>query len=123
VRARPAPRTGGPISPSYINWWLERAANPIALRKEQIGTNYAAPVRYCLEEESFGVSRKYETPDDIVHDNDLTIDEKIEMLESWREDKESYLRASDEGMQGCSRSELLRLIDKATADLRENSSR
>lgn len=76
-----------------------------------------------MEEASVAYHGKCETPDDIVHDDDLTFDQKIEMLESWREDKESYLRASDEGMRGVSRPELLRLIDRAMTALRESASR
>lgn len=64
---------------------------------------------------------KYETPEDLLHDQNLSVDEKIEMLESWRDDKEAYLRASDEGMQGASRPEFLRLSENALISLRENS--
>lgn len=63
---------------------------------------------------------KYETPDDLLRDESLSVDEKIEMLESWRDDKEAYMRASDEGVQGASRSELLRLIENALISLRED---
>jgi len=66
---------------------------------------------------------KYETPTELLHDVDLSSDEKIKMLESWRDDKEAYMRAADEGMQGSSRSEFLRLIENALISLRASSSK
>ena len=66
---------------------------------------------------------KYETPSDLLQDKSLNAEEKIEMLESWRDDKEAYMRASDEGMQGASRSEFLRLIENALISLRPDSRR
>ena len=62
---------------------------------------------------------KYKTPSDLLHDESLNADEKIKMLKSWRDDKEAYMRASDEGMQGTSRSEFLRLIKNALISLRQ----
>lgn len=64
---------------------------------------------------------KYETPSDLLNDADLSQDEKIEMLESWRDDKEAYMRASEDGMQGADRSEFLRVIENALISLREGS--
>ena len=58
-----------------------------------------------------GYFGKYETPADLLADQSLSTDEKIELLESWRDDKEAYMRASEEGMQGTGRSERLRLIE------------
>lgn len=65
---------------------------------------------------------KYTTPSDLLQDESLTVEEKIGMLESWRDDKEAYMRASEEGMQGSSRSEFLRLIENALISLREKPS-
>lgn len=65
-----------------------------------------------------GYFGKYSTPADLLVDNSLSTDEKIELLESWRDDKEAYMRASGEGMQGPSRSEALRLIENALISLR-----
>lgn len=48
---------------------------------------------------------KYDTPADLLADKDLSTGEKIELLESWRDDKEAYMRAAGEGMQGPSRSD------------------
>lgn len=62
---------------------------------------------------------KYETPADVLRDEDLSQQEKAEMLERWRDDKHAYMRASEEGMQGEDRSELLRQIKKALHSLKE----
>lgn len=66
---------------------------------------------------------KYEAPDDIVRDDTLDRDEKIRMLEDWRDDKKDYMRASDEGMEGEDRTEVLRQIKKALATLQDDPSR
>ena len=62
---------------------------------------------------------KYETPGDLVRDGSLSRDEKIRMLEEWRNDKKDYMRASDEGMEGVDHTERLRQIKKALAALQE----
>ncbi|RKF12715.1 hypothetical protein D6850_17320 [Roseovarius spongiae] len=61
---------------------------------------------------------KYETPDDLMRDDTLSREEKITMLEKWRDDKKDYMRATDEGMEGEDRAELLKQIKKALAELR-----
>lgn len=60
---------------------------------------------------------KYQSPTELVGDESLSRGEKIEMLRSWRDDKEAYLRATEEGMQGNDRSELLRQIENALNEL------
>ena len=60
---------------------------------------------------------RYALPGDILKATELSVDEKIEMLESWRDDKEAYMRASAEGMVGDDRSDLLLQIEKALAAL------
>lgn len=62
---------------------------------------------------------KYETPAEILRDGDLSREEKIRMLEHWRDDKKAYMRASGEGMEGDDRADLLAQIKKALAALRE----
>ena len=42
----------------------------------------------------------YATPDDIVKDNDLSIEEKKKALNSWEQDARQQLTASNEGMAG-----------------------
>ena len=42
----------------------------------------------------------YETPDDIVKDNDLSTEEKKKALNSWEQDARQQLIASNEGMAG-----------------------
>jgi len=55
----------------------------------------------------------------LLRDGDLSLQEKIDMLKSWREDKEALMRATEEGMQGDSRSDLLRQIENALITLQE----
>lgn len=43
---------------------------------------------------------KYKTPMELISDESLNRDEKLEMLEQWREDKGALMRAENEGMQG-----------------------
>tara|TARA_R110002051_G_scaffold23549_2_gene59324 strand:+ start:280 stop:486 length:207 start_codon:yes stop_codon:yes gene_type:complete len=62
---------------------------------------------------------KYQSPTDLLRDDSLSRDRKIEMLESWRDDKDAYMRASDEGMQGDDHAERLRKIEKALSALQE----
>lgn len=64
---------------------------------------------------------KYRTPTELMSDDSLRRDEKIEMLEQWREDKEALMRASDEGMQGDFRSDFLSKIENALILLKEGS--
>ena len=63
---------------------------------------------------------KYASPADLLLDDSLSHDEKIAMLEDWREDKEALLRAADEGMQGEPGSTLLKKIETALISLRED---
>jgi hypothetical protein len=42
----------------------------------------------------------YATPDDVVKDNDLSLEEKNKALNSWEQDARQQLTASDEGMAG-----------------------
>lgn len=64
---------------------------------------------------------KYKTPTELLLDEDLTRDEKIELLEQWRDDKKALMRASEEGMHGDDRSEVLRKIKNALISLRKES--
>lgn len=52
-------------------------------------------------------------------DESLSVEDKIEMLEQWRDDKEALSRASDDGMQGSARPGLLKEITKALISLQE----
>lgn len=40
-----------------------------------------------------GYFGKYDTPTDLLADENLSVGEKIELLESWRDDKEAYMGA------------------------------
>lgn len=63
---------------------------------------------------------KYDSPADLLRDASLSRQEKIEMLESWRDDKEAFMRATEEGMHGDDRADLLRLIENALLSLQEH---
>ncbi|MFD2741640.1 hypothetical protein ACFSUD_18930 [Sulfitobacter aestuarii] len=62
---------------------------------------------------------KYDSPEEIVRDETLDRERKIELLEQWRDDKKAYMRASDEGMEGTDRTELLRKIKSALRALED----
>ena len=64
---------------------------------------------------------KYDSPTDVLRDEKLSHHEKVEMLESWRDDKEAYMRASDEGMHGDDRADFLRKIENALSSLQDDS--
>lgn len=64
---------------------------------------------------------KYKTPTELLSDDSLSRDAKVEMLEQWREDKEALMRASDEGMQGDFRSDFLSKIENALTSLKKDS--
>lgn len=64
---------------------------------------------------------KYKTPTELMRDEGLSRDEKVEMLEQWRDDKEALMRASEEGMPGDDRSHVLKKITKALISLQEDS--
>ena len=62
---------------------------------------------------------KYEAPAEILRDEGLSRDEKIAMLEQWRDDERAHMRATGEGMEGDDRAaDLLKEIKKALASLR-----
>lgn len=63
----------------------------------------------------------YESPTELINDQDLSNAEKVKMLESWRDDKEALMRASEEGMGGEVRSEFLREIEVALTTLQTGS--
>lgn len=60
---------------------------------------------------------KYEHPADILADESLESQEKIDLLIAWRDDKEAYIRASEEGMPGDDRADLLSKIEHALTKL------
>ena len=66
---------------------------------------------------------KYTSPSDLMNDRSLSQDEKIAMLEQWRDDKKALLRASEEGMEGHDPSEVLRIIKKYLRSLKEGTDR
>ncbi|WP_424137564.1 hypothetical protein [Roseomonas chloroacetimidivorans] len=59
----------------------------------------------------------YETPKDVLLDKSLSTEEKVEVLEQWREDKEALARASSEGMVGDDRAHILKAIEDAITSL------
>ena len=63
----------------------------------------------------------YNSPTDLMNEKDLSNQEKIEMLQQWRDDKKALLRAANEGMQGGDPSDILRKIKIALQVLRTDS--
>lgn len=61
---------------------------------------------------------KYRSPAELLLDEKLSRDEKIEMLEQWRNDKKALMRASEEGMHGDDRLDVLRKVKEALNSLR-----
>ena len=55
----------------------------------------------------------------LMRDADLSHQQKVEMLESWRDDKEALMRAAEEGMRGEVRLDLLKKIEDALSYLQE----
>lgn len=56
----------------------------------------------------------FETPDQVVENEQLSLTEKRKILEAWRDNEVQLLRASGEGMAGGERPNLP-LLDKALA--------
>ncbi len=70
----------------------------------------------------------YQTPANVVSDNDLSSKQKIDILQYWKADVEARLRAQDEGMGGsdpisaekeAGLADEMRLLNQAIADLEE----
>lgn len=57
--------------------------------------------------------KKYENPSQLIHDQHLDKNEKINHLQQWLEDEESLSRATDEGLVGQTRSDILKEVKKA----------
>jgi hypothetical protein len=51
-------------------------------------------------------TRAYATPMDVVHDEDLSVEEKRKILESWKRDAQLLSTAQDENMAGGERPQL-----------------
>jgi len=60
--------------------------------------------------------RTFETPDQVVENEQLSLHEKRKVLQTWRDNEVQLLRASGEGMAGGERPHLP-LIEKALARL------
>ena len=56
---------------------------------------------------------KYKNPTELILDTNLNKEEKILLLEQWLEDEESLSRATDEGLIGKNRSNILKQVKKA----------
>lgn len=61
---------------------------------------------------------RYNSPKELIRDRSLSHCERMAMLESWRDDKEALLRASEEGMRGEVRLDYLDVIEKALTSLK-----
>ena len=56
---------------------------------------------------------KYKNPAELILDTNLNKEEKINLLNQWLEDEESLSRATDEGLIGNTRSDILKQVKKA----------
>lgn len=63
---------------------------------------------------------KYNTPTDLLHDEDLSHDEKVNLLEKWRNDAKDLVRASGEGMQSDDSADILKQVKKALISLQQS---
>ena len=63
---------------------------------------------------------KYKNPAELIIDSNLNKDEKILLLKQWLLDEESLSRASDEGLIGTTRSDILKQVKKALITMEEN---
>ena len=60
---------------------------------------------------------KYESPEALLQDANLSHDEKKNLLQKWRDDEKDLLRASGEGMQADDRADILKRVKKALMSL------
>ena len=65
---------------------------------------------------------KYESPAELLLDENLSRDEKVEMLQQWRNDEKDLIRAAEEGMQNDDLPDILEDVKKALITLQECSS-
>ena len=63
---------------------------------------------------------KYESPAELLRDEDLSHDEKVEMLKQWAKDEKALIRASGEGMQNDDHPDILKEVKKALISLQES---
>ncbi|PLW67223.1 hypothetical protein [Pseudohalioglobus lutimaris] len=66
-------------------------------------------------------SGKYDSPADLLLDEDLSHDEKVKMLKQWRNDEKDLIRASDDGMDHEARPDVLKQVKKALISLQESA--
>lgn len=64
---------------------------------------------------------KYTLPADIARDENLSDEEKISLLTQWRDDKKALLRATEEGMHGNDRPDILKQIKQELSALQKAS--
>lgn len=69
-----------------------------------------------FEQAMVAPERTFDTPDQVVENEQLSLHEKKKVLETWRDNEVQLLRASGEGMAGGERPHLP-LIEKALARL------
>ncbi|MCB1674988.1 MAG: hypothetical protein KDI01_01780 [Halioglobus sp.] len=64
---------------------------------------------------------KYESPADLLLDENLSRDEKVAMLKQWRNDEKALIRAAGEGMHNDDHPDILKEVKKALISLQESS--
>lgn len=79
-------------------------------------TNSVSETKSKFEQAMVAPERTFDTPDQVVENEQLSLHEKKKVLETWRDNEVQLLRASGEGMAGGERPHLP-LIEKALARL------
>ena len=62
---------------------------------------------------------KYKKPSELILDTNLNKEEKIVLLKQWLEDEECLSRATNEGLIGSTRSDILKQVKKALISMEE----
>ena len=66
-------------------------------------------------------ARHYQKPQEVVHDETLTQEQKRKALDTWTVDAEALQRAEDEGMAGGESSKLIDVVSaKKALDKKQN---
>lgn len=84
------------------------------------GSHCLSPNNGMNRRKSLSYHGKYTSPTDLLRDETLSHDQKVEMLNQWREDEEALQRATEEGMEGGERPDLKR-VQNALNTLLEGS--
>jgi hypothetical protein len=90
-------------------------AHAQARARRQEGANHD---QGCAAGMTLAVSRNFKRPMEVVDADDISVAEKLALLEGWEADERALQRAEDEGMGGGERAHLYR-VKSALARLRK----